>query len=239
MSRRAADRLIETGGVLVDGIAAVPGQKISGGEKIELKGGGSIQENAPKKRIIALNKPRGVVSTTKSFKNETNVVSLVPQEDRLYPVGRLDKESCGLIFLTNDGAFMKAVTDASMHHEKEYEVRVDKALGNDFVKKLSGGLYLKELGKKTAPCKVQKTGERSFRIVLTQGLNRQIRRMCESLGYQVTSLRRVRIMSVSLSGLKEGEWRELTKQEVDALYREIRKNRPGKSEGKKPEGKQK
>ena len=220
LSRRQADRLIEEGGVLVDGVPADVGMRVTGKEEITLLNGAQLTERKPEMVIIALNKPRGVVSTTRSFKNETNVLSLVPYKDRLYPVGRLDKDSSVLIFLTNDGDFMKAVTDAAGKHEKEYEVHVDREIGDDQLKKLAGGLYLAELNKKTAPCRVVRTGQRSFRIVLTQGLNRQIRRMCLSLGLRVTALRRVRIMSVGLSGLKEGEWRVLTRKEQNALRRE-------------------
>ena len=220
MSRRKADQLIEAGGVLVNGKTAETGMKVSDADEIVLLNGGVLKKTAPEKVIIALHKPRGVVSTTRSFPGETNVLTLVNYPERLYPVGRLDKDSSGLIFLTNDGDFARAVTNAAGQHEKEYEVRVDKEISPEMIEKLSAGMYLEELDKKTAPCKAVKTGPHTVTITLTQGLNRQIRRMVSALGAEVLTLKRVRIMSVRLGNLKEGSWRLLEKEEKEQLLKE-------------------
>jgi len=220
-SRREADRLIETGRVKINGAPAAVGQRFSESDEVTVSGVSAPKE-APKKVILAVNKPVGVVCTTRTFPGEKNIVDMVSYETRLYPVGRLDKDSKGLIFLTNDGKFAQEVTKASGNHEKEYEVVVNKEITEDFLKKMSRGVYLADLDRRTSRCKVVKTGEKKFRIVLTQGLNRQIRRMCENLGFDVMSLRRVRIMNVELGDLKEGEFREVKGKELSLLLHSVK-----------------
>lgn len=232
-SRREADRLIEAGSVLVNGVKAVMGQKVTDQDEIRVDGI-QVTGPAPKKVILAVNKPVGVVCTTRAFKGEQNIVDMVGYEERLYPVGRLDKDSEGLILLTNDGAFMEKVTNAAGLHEKEYEVTVHKAITDHFVERMEKGIYLGELEKKTAACKVVRISEKKFRIVLTQGLNRQIRRMCETLGYTVTALKRVRIMNIKLEDLPEGEWREIKGEELNALKANAAKKGGGAEKPAKP-----
>lgn len=215
-SRREADKLIEEQRVTVNGVLSSPGQKVTEQDEIRIDGR-PVNREAPRKVIIALYKPEGVVSTTRSFRNETNVVELVHYPEKLYPVGRLDKDSEGLIFLTNDGTFAAKVTDASLYHEKEYEVRVNKELTGHFLERMSKGVFLQELNRQTATCRVEKIDPYRFRIILTQGLNRQIRRMCETLGYEVRSLKRVRIMNVILGDMKAGEYREISGEERKKL----------------------
>ena len=229
-SRREADRLTEEGKILVNGKAASLGQKVTEQDEI-LVNGKPVEGKTPEKVIIALNKPVGVVCTTKEFPGEQNVLSLVDFRGRLYPVGRLDKDSEGLLFLTNDGAFAAEITRASGRHEKEYEVSVNHDLTDSFVKRMEKGVYLSELQKTTAACKVKKTGDRKFSIVLTQGLNRQIRRMAESCGYEVQSLRRIRIMNVLLGKMKPGEWRFITGPERAELLSGLRKKPAAKRKG--------
>lgn len=242
-SRREADRLIGEGAVTVNGARAGMGMRVTNADEIRVNGA-LICEKVPKKVIIAVNKPVGVVCTTRAFHGEENIVDLVQYGERLYPVGRLDKDSEGLIFLTNDGAFARESTRAAGRHEKEYEVTVHKDLTPHFLKRMEAGVYLKELEKQTAACKVTRVNARTFRIVLTQGLNRQIRRMCAALGYDVASLRRVRIMNVTLGDLPAGQWREITGEELEALnvFTYKKKNGGGgkaaaekKPGGKKPE----
>ena len=226
-SRREADRLATEGRISVNGEKAEPGRKVTDGDEI-LIDGKEIEKKSPEKVIIAVNKPASVVCTTKSFHNEVNVLSLVDYGERLYPVGRLDKDSTGLIFLTNDGDFAAEVTRASGNHEKEYEVTVNKDITDEFLKKMEKGVFLKELQKKTAACRVVKRGDRKFSIILHQGLNRQIRRMCGTLGYEVRSLKRVRIMNVTLGDLEEGKWRIVEGDEKKKLLSSL-KNTGSKS----------
>lgn len=215
-SRREADRLADEGRISVNGQPAEKGQRVTDADEIRINGK-PIDTAAKEKVIVALWKPVGVVSTTRGFKGEQKVTDLVDLPDRLYPVGRLDKDSEGLIFLTNDGAFAEEVTRASGRHEKEYEVVVNKEITTHFLERMEKGVFLEDLQKQTSACRVKRTGKKRFTIVLTQGLNRQIRRMCETLGYEVVSLRRVRIMNVTLEGLKAGEWRKLEGEEKKAL----------------------
>ena len=221
-SRREADRMAEEGRILVNGQPALLGQKVTDQDEIRIDGK-AVQAKTPEKVIIAVNKPVGIVCTTRSFKGEENILSLVDYNGRLYPVGRLDKDSEGLIFLTNDGDFAAEITKASGAHEKEYEVTVNHDLTDSFIKRMEKGIYLQELQKKTAACRVRKTGDRSFSIVLTQGLNRQIRRMCETCGYEVRTLRRIRIMNVELADLPGGQWRFVTGAERTELLQGLRK----------------
>lgn len=212
-SRRQADRYLEEGKITVDGVKAVMGQKVTADQDIRLMGK-KIAKASEKKVVLAFHKPRGIVCTTQK-KEKDNIVDYINYPERIYPVGRLDKDSEGLIFLTNDGALMNEILCARNYHEKEYEVRVNKEITDNFLKKMSEGVEI--LDTKTRPCKVRKTGERSFRIILTQGLNRQIRRMCESQGYQVRRLRRIRIMNVTLGNLESGKYRELSEKEKKQL----------------------
>lgn len=220
-SRREADRLVEEGRIRVNGQRPEMGQKVTDQDVITVNGK-EIGEKAPEKVIIAVNKPVGVVCTTKMFPGEENIVNMVNYGSRLYPVGRLDKDSQGLIFLTNDGKFAAEVTKASGHHEKEYEVTVNKDITDNFLKRMSKGMYLEDLDKNTNACTVMKGGTRKFRIILTQGLNRQIRRMCETCGYEVQTLKRTRIMNVELGDLAEGEWKEITGEELQTLLRSVK-----------------
>ena len=222
-SRREADRLTEAGAVYVNGVRAVNGQKVTDADEITVNGK-PVEKTVSRKVIIAVNKPVGVVCTTRAFRGETNIVDLVNYESRLYPVGRLDKDSEGLIFLTNDGSFAAEVTSAAGKHEKEYEVTVNRELTEQFLKRMEKGVYLKDLDRTTTACRITRGGEKKFRIVLTQGLNRQIRRMCSTCGYEVQSLKRIRIMNVALGDLKSGEWREITGEEKAQLLKKLGQN---------------
>jgi len=225
-SRREADRLIEAGKVLVDGKTALMGMKIESGQAVVCDGkkvGGSSQNShgkrggRPKPVLLAVNKPKGVVCTTSKKDRAMNIVEMVDYPERVYPIGRLDKDSEGLIFLTNQGDLVNRIMRGSNNHEKEYVVRVDKPVTGQFVKKLEAGIWIEELDAATKPCKVIVTGPQEFHMILTQGLNRQIRRMCGALGYHVQSLRRIRIMNVHLGNLKTGTFRKVTAQEYKVL----------------------
>ncbi|MBR0381721.1 MAG: pseudouridine synthase [Eubacterium sp.] len=208
-SRRQADRYIEEGRVTVDGLTAEMGQKVSAGQEILVDG---IPVRKKGKRVVlAVNKPKGIVCTT-TKKEKDNIVDFVGYPERIYPMGRLDKDSEGLILMTNDGDLMNEILRARNYHEKEYEVRVDRPVTPAFLKKMSEGVEI--LDTVTRPCKVEKISEKRFRIILTQGLNRQIRRMCEALGYRVRDLRRVRIMNIKLGNLSVGSYREVTGAEL-------------------------
>ena len=215
-SRRQADKLIEDGEVFIDGRVAVLGDKVLPGMKVSLRG--ENVKNNVKRKYIMLNKPVGIVCTADPNEPD-NVISFIDHDDRIYPIGRLDKDSEGLLLLTNDGDIVNRILRASEKHEKEYEVRVDKQVDYDFIRKMEGGVRI--LGTTTLPCKLVKTGEKTFNITLTQGLNRQIRRMCEALGYEVRSLRRIRIMHLRLGNLKLGKWRNLTPTEMSELFRQL------------------
>ncbi|WP_440056492.1 23S rRNA pseudouridine(2604) synthase RluF (plasmid) [Pseudoalteromonas sp. T1lg65] len=208
-SRREADSLIADGRVKVNGNPAEMGLKVSDADNIVIDG--KPLKAKPKAVFIAYNKPVGVTCTTER-KIKSNIISAINYKERIFPIGRLDRPSEGLIFLTNQGDMVNKILRAGNNHEKEYEVTVDKPLNDRFVSRMSAGVPI--LGTVTKRCKVKKTGTNSFTIVLTQGLNRQIRRMCEYLGYEVTKLKRVRIMNVDLSGLAVGQWRHLTDKEM-------------------------
>ena len=211
-SRRKADDLIECGHVRINGHRASMGEKVSSEDLIEVKGKkiGHVEEQV----LIALNKPAGVVCTT-SKNEKDNIISFVNYPARIYPIGRLDKYSEGLILLTNRGDLVNKMMRSRNGHEKEYVVTVDKAISPYFLQKMSSGVKI--LDTVTKPCKAWQTGKKEFRIILTQGLNRQIRRMCESLDYKVTSITRVRIMNIHLGDLPSGETRRITKKELKEL----------------------
>ena len=214
-SRREADRLIENGLVTVNGEKAVTGQQVSEQDLVEV-GGEAVQE-CSRELFYAVNKPRGVVVTTDRSHGDPILADLVPASPRVYAVGRLDKESEGLILMTNNGEAANRIQKARLYHEKEYEVTVDRPLTKGFLEQMAEGVYLEELDQTTRPCRVKKTGPKRFSIILTQGLNRQIRRMCSALGYRVVSLRRVRVMNVLLGDLPAGKYRALTRDEVREL----------------------
>ncbi len=211
-SRRQADSLIEAGKVTVDGKVAPLGMKILPSQKIICDG--ILVKKRQETVIIALNKPVGIECTTsKDIKN--NIVDFVNYPTRIYPIGRLDKNSEGLILLTNDGSLVNNILKASNYHEKEYQVRVNKKIDSEFIKNMSKGVPI--LDTITRPCKVKKIDDYTFNIILTQGLNRQIRRMCDYLGFKVVSLKRIRIMDLRLGNLKTGKYRELSKKEAEEL----------------------
>ncbi|WP_028236488.1 pseudouridine synthase [Pseudobutyrivibrio sp. MD2005] len=216
-SRRAADRAIEAGQVLVNGEPAVMGQKVSASDSVEFEG--KIVSNADKKAVlVAYNKPAGIVCTAEK-REKNNIIDHINYPERIYPIGRLDKDSTGLILLTNQGDLVNRIMRAVNAHEKEYIVSVDKEITGDFIKKMSAGVYLDELEVTTRKCKVKKLSNNSFNIVLTQGLNRQIRRMCQMLGYKVQTLKRVRIMNIELGELKEDTYRDVTEDEYNKLLK--------------------
>ncbi len=213
-SRREADRLIEAGYVLVNGQIAQMGQKVSESDAVEVNG--KVVCSKPEATLLLLNKPVGIVCTAEK-KEKQNIVDFVSYPTRLYPVGRLDKDSRGLILMTNQGDLVNRIMRSRYEHEKEYIVRTDREVTAEFVKNMAGGVYLKELDQTTRPCFVEKLSKFRFRIVLTQGLNRQIRRMCDEFGYHVMDLQRVRIMNLKIDGIKEGEYREITSDEMKQL----------------------
>ena len=213
-SRRSADKAIEEGRVLVNGEVPLMGQKISSSEVLF---DGKPVSNANKKPVlIAYNKPVGIVCTAEK-KEKNNIVDHIGYPERIYPIGRLDKDSNGLILLTNQGDLVNKIMRAVNAHEKEYIVSVDKEIDKDFIKKMSDGVYLDELEVTTRKCKVKKLSKYEFNIILTQGLNRQIRRMCQMLGYKVKTLKRVRIMNIELGDLKVDTYRDVTPNEITTL----------------------
>jgi len=214
-SRREADRQIEAGAVYVNKAVAVLGTQVS--ETDEVVYNGKVVQNGQRKVVIALFKPVGVECTS-SPEVKDNVVDFVNYPTRLFPVGRLDKNSEGLLLMTNDGELSNGILKARNFHEKEYVVTVNKSISRAFISRMSSGVAI--LDTVTRPCEVTQVDDRTFRIILTQGLNRQIRRMCEALGYEVVNLRRIRVLNITLGALRKGEWRELDANEIDSL-REI------------------
>lgn len=213
-SRREADRYIEQGNVFINGKRAKIGDQVFAGDTVKVNGQEIEPQNAEEFIFIALNKPVGIVSTTEHHERN-NIVDFVNHSTRIFPIGRLDKDSQGLIFLTSKGDLVNKILRAGNQHEKEYLVTVNKPLTDDFIAGISAGVPM--LGVMTKKCKVTRVSPLVFRITLIQGLNRQIRRMCEHYNYEVVKLERVRIMNVSLKGLPVGEWRDLTEQELKAL----------------------
>ena len=215
-SRRDADKLVESGKVTVNGIIATPGMGVSSKDVVCVTG----KEIKAKddKVVLAFYKPIGITCTERDKYAKTTILEYVKYPVRVTYAGRLDKDSEGLILLTNDGELIQALMKGSHYHEKEYVVKVDKDISQIFLDKMSEGVYLTELDRTTRPCKVEMVGKRTFKIVLTQGLNRQIRRMTKELGYTVTSLKRIRIEKITIDGLKIGQYRELTEKEKENLY---------------------
>jgi 23S rRNA pseudouridine2604 synthase len=215
-SRRGADKLVSEGRVTINGKTAKIGSQVEPGDEVLVNG--SPIRMANNYVYIALNKPVGITSTTeKNVKG--NIVDLVNHPLRIYNIGRLDKDSDGLILLTNDGDIVNEILRAENKHEKEYIVSVDKPITPQFLKQMAEGVKI--LGTKTLPCEVRQLSKFDFQITLTQGLNRQIRRMCEELGYEVYRLQRTRIMNIHLGNLPVGQWRDLSKKEKNQLFREL------------------
>jgi pseudouridine synthase len=211
-SRREADKYIETGRVTINEKEAKKGNRVEVNDIVKIDGEFLQSKKSPV--YLALHKPKGITCTT-DLKDKTNIVNFIKYKSRIFPVGRLDKFSEGLIFLTNDGDIVNKILRAGNGHEKEYVVTVDKNIDVEFIKKMSSGIPI--LGTVTKKCFVKQEGEKQFRIILTQGLNRQIRRMCGALNYKVTSLIRVRIMNITLKGLPKGRWRYFSPEEISEV----------------------
>ncbi len=215
-SRREADQLIADARVTINDDIALPTSRVQTGDRVAIDG---EKIKSQQKRIyIALHKPVGVTSTTDT-NDRTNIIRFMNHPKRIFPVGRLDKDSEGLILLTNDGDIVNKILRAGNNNEKEYIVTVDKELNPEMIRGMSNGVRI--LGEKTKPCFVRQEGQRRFRIILKQGLNRQIRRMCESFGYKVKTLKRIRIMHIQLGNLAVGKWRYLTPTEMDQLEKAL------------------
>ena len=213
-SRREADRLIEAGRVKVDGELALMGQKVLPSQSIEIDGKSIKKEE--EKLLLAFNKPKGIVCTT-SKKDKDNIIDFINYGKRIYPIGRLDKDSEGLILLTNQGELVDKILRGSNYHEKEYVVTVNKKITPEFLRAMGSGVPI--LDTVTRPCEIEQIDTRTFRIILTQGLNRQIRRMCEYFDYRVVDLKRVRVMNIRLGRLKSGTYRRIAGTELEELLK--------------------
>ena len=215
-SRREADTLIESGKVTINGEVALQGSKVMDGDIVLVNG----RKVTPDDDMvyIAFNKPLGVTCTT-DRRDPSNIIDYICFDERIFPVGRLDKNSSGLILLTNDGSIVNKLLRAENGHEKEYLVTVNRPYDKNFLRSMESGVPV--LGQLTLPCKLKPAGDRTFKIILHQGLNRQIRRMCEYLGYKVTRLKRIRFMNISLGDLETGKWRYLTASEKKELLKDI------------------
>ncbi|MED1665221.1 23S rRNA pseudouridine(2604) synthase RluF [Brevibacillus laterosporus] len=215
-SRREADKLVEAGRVTINGVVAELGSQADSGDDVKIDGKAlGIKKAAV---YIALYKPVGITCTTERH-IKGNIIDFVNHPERIFPIGRLDKDSEGLILLTNDGDIVNKILRAENNHDKEYIVTVDKPITDAFLKGMASGVRI--LGTTTKPCQVNRINERSFRIILTQGLNRQIRRMCQVFGYKVQRLQRIRIMNIHLDGIKKGEWREVSTKELNQLLQNL------------------
>ena len=214
-SRRAADRLIEAGRVTINDVVPEMGTKVASEDVVKVDGE-IIGERKQDFVYLAFNKPVGIVCTTDTRVEKENIIDYINYPKRIFPIGRLDKPSEGLILLTDDGDIVNKILRASNNHEKEYIVTVDQPISQTFIERMAGGIYLEDLGKRTKKCDVKKIDKFTFSIILTQGLNRQIRRMCEYLNYEVQTLKRVRIMNITLD-MPVGQYRELTKDEFKTL----------------------
>ncbi len=215
-SRREADRLIESGSVFVDGMRAKTGMKIVPGQVVKV--GKKVVSKQDEMVVLAVNKPVGIVCTEER-RERNSIIRFLNYPIRVTYIGRLDKDSKGLLLMTNNGDIINKMMRAGNMHEKEYKVTVDKEITKQFLDKMASGVPI--LDTITRPCKIKKIGKYTFQIILTQGLNRQIRRMCEALGYQVKELIRIRVMNIELGNLKEGEYRKLTDEELECLYEQI------------------
>ena len=218
-SRRTADRLIEAGKVTINGKTSKIGAKVDLGDQVEVEGERIDKQEKQKNIYLAFNKPVGIVCTTDTRVESDNIIDFIKYPRRIFPIGRLDKPSEGLIFLTDDGDIVNKILRARNNHEKEYIVSVNRQINKEFIQSMSNGVEI--LGTITKNCFVKQLGPRKFKIILTQGLNRQIRRMCESLGYRVNSLKRVRIMNIKLD-VPTGKYREFTKEELFQLNELLR-----------------
>ena len=218
-SRRQADKLIEQGRIMINSKEAVMGYKVQKDDVIHVDGE-KIKQKKSKRIFIALNKPKGVVCTTNAGVEENNIIDFIKFRERIFPIGRLDKTTTGLILLTNDGDTANKILKTAYNNEKEYLVRVNRPISEDVLKKMSEGVAI--VGKKTRKCKVEKLKSTEFKIILTQGLNRQIRRMCEYFDFRVVSLKRVRIMNIKLD-VKEGKYRLLNDKEIFELTNMLKK----------------
>jgi len=216
-SRREADKYIEAGRVTINGVVARKGNRVEEGDTVVFDGEAVVNKTKPV--YIALNKPPGITCTT-DLKDRDNIIDFVNHPQRIFPIGRLDKPSSGLIFLTNDGDIVNQILRVENQHEKEYIVNVNKPITSDFIDRMSKPIPM--LGTKTNPCQVIKLKEKLFKIILTQGLNRQIRRMCEFCDYRVVSLKRVRIMHINIDDLRLGAWRDLTSKELSTLREQLK-----------------
>ncbi len=217
-SRRDADRLIEQGEVLVNGKTAQTGQQVSGQEEILVSG--KAVRDSRKTVVLVFYKPVGVVCTERDAHAERVIADIVQYPVRVTYAGRLDKDSEGLLLLTNDGDLIRGMMHGANFHEKEYAVRVNREITPEFLSRMAKGVYLQDLDTTTRECRIRKTGKYTFDIVLTQGLNRQIKRMCAACGYHVVSLKRIRVMHVTLGDLKPGEYYELSEEEIRKLYQD-------------------
>lgn len=215
-SRREADKYIEQGKVRVNQKIAVSGMQVSEQDVVEVAG--KLVKPKQQKIVLAYYKPIGVTCTEKDAHADKTIIQALNFPVRLTYAGRLDKDSEGLIIMTNDGELIQRMMRGANRHEKEYTVKVNKEITDEFLEKMSQGVYLKELEQTTRPCKLERKGKYTFRIILTQGLNRQIRRMCQEFGFKVTSLKRDRVMNIELAGLKSGEYREVQGEELSRLY---------------------
>lgn len=211
-SRREADNYIDQGRVTINDNVAIKGNRVKPGDIVEIDG--EPIKKKDKTVYIAFNKPVGITCTT-DMKDKTNIISFINYKSRIFPIGRLDKPSEGLIFLTNDGDIVNKILRAGNNHEKEYVVTVDQPVTNDFIYKMANGIKI--MGGVTKKCFVRQEGKNRFRIILIQGLNRQIRRMCEALGYKVVTLKRIRIMHITLANIPLGKWRYFTNDEIKAM----------------------
>lgn len=228
-SRREADRFVEQGNVWINGRRATTGDQVAAGDRVKVNGQEIEPVAADDFVLIALNKPAGIVSTTESSE-KANIVDFVGHGARIFPIGRLDKDSEGLIFLTSNGDLVNKILRADNNHEKAYRVTVNKPITDSFIEGMQKGVPI--LGQVTKRCRVEKVSTFVFEIILVQGLNRQIRRMCEYFGFEVTQLVRIRIMNVSLKGLALGDWRDLTPNEVDGILALTQHSETASSKGK-------
>jgi 23S rRNA pseudouridine2604 synthase len=220
-SRRAADKLLEDGRITINGKVPELGTKVKPGDSVEVDGQ-SISNQETKKVYLAFNKPVGIVCTTDTKVEKDNIIDFIGYPERIFPIGRLDKPSEGLIFMTNDGDIVNKILRARNHHEKEYIVTVNKALNAEYVKKMGEGVPI--LDTVTRKCKVEQIDKYRFKIILTQGLNRQIRRMCEYFDYHVVRLKRTRIMNVRLD-IPVGEYRDLTAKELEGIFKQVNESK--------------